>query len=350
MGARRSVGAVAARDYLRLARLQTSGVTACAPVFGYLAASYAAGRPMGEAFADISVMPVLLGVGFAAHVFGFVHNEIADQAVDTKAAYRRAKPLPSGAVSQRGAWALAVAALGAGLALAVWLRGDGSVAVLAGASALLAALYNVRGKEVVGGDAILAASIAVFVLAGAAVVAGLASALAPSALGIAAVAALTVFFNNAFEGGFKDHATDKEGGKRTLVLWFRERGLKYDSPDGLLVFAQVPVHGAMLLAGLYLITGPLATGDFAFDGVRIALALVLVGAMVRFYNRGIAREDRHTMLTFFARHEGAALLLLLLPFLGHLPAAWFLVLFVAPLLVFVAVNRALYGTLAAPDV
>ncbi len=345
-------GGVAARDYLRLARLQTSGVTACAPLYGYLAASQAAGRPLGGAITDLPVVAVLVTIGFAAHVFGFVHNEIADRAVDAKAATRRPKPLPSGAVSLRGAWALAGAALGVGLGLAAWLSLGGNYAVvaLAAAAVLFALLYNVKGKAVVGGDAILAASIAVFVLFGAAAVSGYAGALSTSAIAVAGVCALIVFFNNAFEGGFKDHASDREGGKRTLVLALRARGDKYDSPDGLLVFAQVPVHAAMLLLAVYLIAWPFATGDREFDTVRLAVALLLVVAMVRFYNRGLAMQDRHRMLTFFARHEGGAMLLLLLPFLGHLPIELFAVLFAAPLVVFVAVNWALFRTLAAPDV
>jgi hypothetical protein len=56
------------------------------------------------------------------------------------------------------------------------------------------------------------------------------------------------------------------------------------------------------------------------------------------------------MLSFFARHEGAALLALLLPFLFLVPFALWLALFVGPLVTFVAVNRGVHGTLFAPDV
>ncbi len=351
MGAGRS-GRVAARDYLRLARLQTSGVSAVAPVVGYLAAWHAAGRPLDEAVRDLPAVPLLLAFGFAAHVFGFVHNEIADREADAKAAYRRPKPLPAGKVTLRRAWALAVGSLAVGLVLAAWLtlRSDASAFALALASAGFAALYNTKGKDIVGGDALLSASIALFVLAGGGAATGFQGAASPPAVALAALCALIIFFNNAFEGGFKDHASDLAAGKRTLVLSIRERGSRYDSPDGLLVFAQMPVHAAMLAVALLLILGAMAAPEAMWNPVRALLALSLVVMMVRFYNRGIAVQDRAQSLAFFARHEGAALLLLLLPFLGLVGPGVFAALFFGPMVLFVGINKSLHGTLAAPDV
>jgi 4-hydroxybenzoate polyprenyltransferase len=340
------------KAYLRLARLQTSGVTALAPVFGYLAAVQASGRPLDGALFDVPAVPLLLAMGLCAHIFGFVHNEIADREADARAAYRRPKPLPSGEVTLRGAWALALGALAAGLACAaaLALTAQAPVLALAAASVALAVLYNGKGKSIAGGDAFLAASIAVFVMTGAAASSGVAGALSQPVLGVAAIGALVLFFNNALEGGFKDHESDRAAGKRTLVLALRARGEKLGSPDGLLVFAQLPLHAAMFAAAAWLAVGPMHTADPRVDQAKALLAAALAGAMVRLYNRAIAQEDRRRMLARFSAHEGCALLLLLTPFLVHLPIGGFAALFAAPLLVFVAVNRAVHGTSFAPDV
>lgn len=337
--------------YFRLARIQTAGVTATVPIWGYLAASSSEGVFV-TALGEWPVLLVLAALGIAAHLFGFVHNELADREVDAKAAYRRPKPLPQGEIPLPLAWALALAGLIGGLfgAFLLAMSAGAWVFVFAGAAASFAACYNVWGKSFPGGDLFLAASVAAFVLSGAALPGDLRTALLVRPLLVALLAASIIFFNNAFEGGFKDHESDLAGGKRTLILSLRARSAKYDSPDGLTVFAQLGVHGAFLALLLLALLGPFATGEPATDAVRAALAVAFVLLMARSYVRGMASPDRKTMLALFALHEMLAVLLfplLLAPFFAPLLA---LALFLAPLVWFIAFNRALYGTFAAPDV
>jgi 4-hydroxybenzoate polyprenyltransferase len=348
----RARGRVGARDVLRLARLQTSGVTACAPLYGYLAAAHAGGESMELALQDTARVALMIAMGVGAHIFGFVHNEIADRVVDARGAYRRPKPLASGAVGLGAAATVALLGLGLGMAAAaeLSLRQDFSVLALALISAALAAAYNLKGKAAVGGDAILAASIAFFVMAGGAAATGFEGALATSTLEVALLGGLILFFNNAFEGGFKDHASDRAGGKRTLVLALRARGEKFDSPDGLVYFAHIPFHGLMLLVALALIFGPMAAGEGLWNLGRAVAALALAILMTRAYGRGIAVPERKQMLSYFSAHEGEALLLLLIIFLPEVGWPAFVALLFGPLLVFVGTNRAVHGTFAAPDV
>lgn len=338
--------------YLRLARVQTAGVTATVPLYGYIAAAFAFGPGIEAALGDLRTVALLLAAGFFAHVFGFVQNEIADLEVDTRALYRRPKPLPSGAVSIKGAVLLMLVGAAAylGIALSLSRAPESAVLWFAVLSVLLADLYNDRGKDIVGGDAFLAASIAVLVMVGAGVIAGFESLLSPPVLAVALLAGLQLFFNNAFEGGFKDHASDLEGGKRTLVLALRARGAKYDSPDGLVYFAQIPVHALWLAAALFAILGPFASLDPNVNYVRVLLSLGLVVLMARYYGRGIAVRERKRMLAYFSAHEVFAVLLLLVVLVPHLPLLWAAVLLLAPLIVFVGANASLYGTPTAPDV
>lgn len=338
--------------YLRLARVQTSGVTATVPLYGYIAAAYAFGPGIEAALADLPKVALLVGAGFFAHLFGFVQNEIADLEVDARALYRRPKPLPSGLVSIRGAIALMVGGAVAYLAFALVLSKapDNAALWLAVLSVLLADLYNERGKDIVGGDLFLAASITILVMFGASVIAGFEALLSPPVVMVGLLAGFQLFFNNAFEGGFKDHASDLEGGKRTLVLALRARGWKYDSPDGLVYFAQIPVHGLWLAAALVAILGPLGSLDTNVTLVRVLLAFGLVVLMTRSYGRGIAVPERKRMLAYFSAHEVLAILLLLVALVPHLPLLAATLLLVAPLLVFAGANASLYGTASAPDV
>jgi len=346
-GRRMSAGA-----YLRLARVQTAGVTATVPVYGYIAAASASGPGVEPALGDLYAVLLLVAAGFFAHVFGFVQNEIADLEVDARASYRRPKPLPSGAASIPVAVAVMLAGAVGYLAAAMLLSGAPDHAPLwfALLSILLADLYNERGKDIVGGDLFLAASIALLVLFGASTLSGFEAMVSPPVLAVALLAGLQLFFNNAFEGGFKDHASDLAGGKRTLVLALRARGAKYDSPDGLVYFAQVPVHALWLAVGLVAVLGPFASGDPNVNYLRVLFLFGLVVLMTRYYGRGIAVPERRRMLAYFSLHEVLAILLLLVVLVPPLSLGAAALLFLAPLAVFVGANASLYGTPTAPDV
>lgn len=337
--------------YFRLARIQTAGVTATVPVWGYLAGSHATGVFV-TALGEWPVLLVLAALGISAHFFGFVHNELADREVDAKAAYQRPKPLPQGEIPLSFAWALALAGLVAGLFWAFLLAMSAGpwVFLLSGAAAMFAAGYNVWGKSVVGGDVFLSASIACFVLSGAAVAGDLNVIRGAGPILVAGLIGLIIFFNNALEGGYKDHPSDEVSGKRTLVLALRKRGAKHARPDGPLGLAHISAHGVMFALVAIMLLGPFASVSFPFDLARIAAAAVMTAGMSGLYARGIMAADRKRMLASFAAHEMLAVLLfplILVPFFAPLLA---LALFLAPLAWFLAFNRALYGTFAAPDV
>jgi len=342
---------VGIRGYLDLARLQTAGATATVPVYGYLGANAGRGGPLPDPLADPLVL-TLFATGFFAHIWGFVHNEIADRATDARAGTLRPKPLPSGQASLAGAWALALAGLVVTLGCAVWVswRTDAAFLVLVAAACALAGAYNILGKRFAGGDALLALSIFTFVGAGAAAAESYLALTDPGVLLLAALAGSVLFFNNAFEGGYKDHASDAAGGKRTLVNVLRARGEKYGSPDGLVVLAHWPLHVLMFGLAAWAAAGPLSAGEPAWDLGRVAAAGALVGLMGRSFVRGVAADDRKRMLTFFSLHEFLAVLLLLTTLAPFLAPAHLALLLLAPLAWYVAYNRVAYGTAAAPNV
>jgi 4-hydroxybenzoate polyprenyltransferase len=342
---------VAIRGYLDLARLQTAGVTATVPVYGYLGSHASRGAALPDPLRDPLVV-ALFAMGFFIHIWGFVHNEIADRETDRRAATARPKPLPSGRVTLAGAWALGGGGLAAAVVVAAWvaLQTDMSVVVLVVVGCALAALYNVYGKSFPGGDILLAAAIALFVCAGGATAVSYGALGDPIVLPLAVAGGMVLFFNNAFEGGFKDHASDALGGKRTLVIALRRRGERYGSPDGLVALAHWPVHLLLAAIAVWLALGPLSTGQAAWDGGRVGIAVLLTAAMARFFVRGIAQEDRTKMLTFFSLHEICAVVLLLSTISPFLTPALLGLLFFVPLVWYVGYNRAAYGTAAAPNV
>jgi geranylgeranylglycerol-phosphate geranylgeranyltransferase len=109
------------------------------------------------------VMPVaiLLGfaTGFAVCAFSMVVNDYYDIEVDR--VNQPTRPLPSGAVSKRGAVAIAVITLLAGIGASVFLLNAAAV-VIAGLYAFLAWLYDYRAKKYgLAGNMIVASSLAI---------------------------------------------------------------------------------------------------------------------------------------------------------------------------------------------
>lgn len=334
------------KAYLRLARIHTAGVTATVPVWGYLAGLRAAGMPF-ERWADAPTLFALALVGLLAHLFGLVHNEIADRESDTKVAYRRPKPLAEGEVSLRGANATAAIGLGGGLgvALLISLMSNPWPFVFSALAAVFAAAYNLRGKMFPGGEALLSLSIASFVLAGAAASGGLEAATGPAGLSFAAFGALVILINTGFEGSFKDRETDREAGKRTLIHWLESSR----HPRAALQGAQTAVHFALFLVLALAVTGPFAAGP-PEDLVRLLAVAAAAVAMAWLFFAGTAAASREGVLVRFSAHEILAVgvaPVLLYPFV---PPALAGGLFAAPLLWYLAANFVVSGRLAAPDV
>jgi len=136
------VGAMPAllQPWLRLMRLDRpiGAVLLFLPcVFGLALGAAALGRGFGIWRGDF-VLLALFGAGaIVMRGAGCTYNDIVDRDIDAKVARTRGRPIPSGAVSVRGAWIFLALQLAAGLAillqlnrLSVWL-GAGSLVLVA---------------------------------------------------------------------------------------------------------------------------------------------------------------------------------------------------------------------------
>lgn len=127
------------QPYLRLMRLDRPIGTwllywPC--VFGLILGASADSRPFGN-WHDIFLV-ILLGIGaIVMRGAGCVYNDIVDRDFDAAVARTRGRPIPSGAVSVRGAWAFAIGLSFVGLIVLLCLNrtaislGIGSLALVA---------------------------------------------------------------------------------------------------------------------------------------------------------------------------------------------------------------------------
>lgn len=164
---------------------------------------------------------ILFTINSLIVAFGFIHNDLADEEIDGRGRTPEQRPLLSGMVSRREAWALAAACFAAGCVLHALMIGrlDSFIAMVA--AFVFAALYNALGKKVYGADLFYGASAASVAFCGFLAVREIGvESLWSSPLTLAF--ALSTFSNNVFLnailGGLKDVSLDRKAGVRTFAI------------------------------------------------------------------------------------------------------------------------------------
>lgn len=177
-------------EYAKLSSAHFIFLTSIIPLTGAIA--------MGEK--NLFLLTILFLIGLSAHVVGFAFNHYIDIEVDRLMAATNKRPLPSGSISKRNALLYIVLVFLLGCLLTLYVYGV-LLLLLYLLGILLAILYDVYSKRITGMDFILAASVMVGVLFGAATV----SFHFTSLIGILCVLAFLQTLNlNLIAGGMKD--------------------------------------------------------------------------------------------------------------------------------------------------
>ena len=304
------------------------------------------GAPVIGALAQNAVLPfwqiLVLGViGFCAHVYGFVLNDVADMELDSKNPVHQGKPLLNGFMTRRSALLVACGQVPLSLVLGTALPHSSflSAALLLG-SVGLAGLYNLYGKKfrtwTIAADAALGASVGLMVVWGALVTGGTASSL-PISLGV--YLCLQVALVNMLMS-LKDLQYDLMFGAHTSAIWLRVR---LDAQGRPVMSKAMRCYSLILeIASTLLLGGTFLSRLWGYsDEVISALEFVwlLMGgfallALVRFL--WVASSQRYAQVNF---DLGCAILLVALGArVGAQSMFYLLGLMVVPLLIAYPVN------------
>jgi 4-hydroxybenzoate polyprenyltransferase len=146
-------------EYAKLSSAHFIFLTAIIPLTGAIA--------MGEK--DLFLLTMLFLIGLSAHIVGFAFNHYIDIEVDRLISSTNKRPLPSGTISKRNALVYILLVLLLGCLLTLYFYGF-ILLILYLLGILLAGLYDLYSKRISGMDFVLAASVMVGVLFGAATV------------------------------------------------------------------------------------------------------------------------------------------------------------------------------------
>ncbi len=177
-------------EFAKLSSAHFVFLTAIIPVAGAIA--------MGQK--DLFLLTVVFLVGLAAHIFGFAFNHYMDIDVDRLIDHISRRPLPSGSISKKHALLYILCVFILGFLLTLYFFGV-QLLLLYLLGIAFAALYDIYSKRISGMDFVLAASVVMGVVFGAATV----SFQFPSIILIFCVLAFLQTLNlNLVAGGIKD--------------------------------------------------------------------------------------------------------------------------------------------------
>lgn len=326
------------REYLKLSRSFNAGLTGIAPVMGAVA--------MGEE--RLWPLFLLFLVGFFGHAYGFALNDILDLRIDQGSPDIRDRPLVSGTLSLRSAWAFTLLSLILSLLLAValalhyysWLP----ALPFLGLSALSITLYDLVSKKWPAMDVFVGGGVLLLILYGAASVAWPLTSLAWVVVGLGT---LQVLFMQFIAGGLKDAENDYRSHAKTLAVAL---GVRVENKR-----LTIPLSFQALAYGLQaldvaLLFVPLL---FIFDPGRVVpqivvlvvLSLVMVALSIRLLTMRIFHRPRARRLIGLHYFINFSLVPIMLTALNP----WIALLALVPFGAFLLSNITLHGTVLQPQ-
>lgn len=324
------------REYLKLSRSFNAGLTAIAPVMGAIA--------MKEG--ELLPLVLLFLVGFFGHVYGFVLNDIIDLHIDRNAEEISDRPLVSGTVSMREAWAFALLSMAASFVIAValaWHWYGWFPLLFLGLSALSITVYDLISKRYPGMDVFVGAGVLLLIVYGAVSAGWPLSRLAWVVVGLGT---LQVLFMQFVAGGLKDVENDYRSQANTLAVTMGVRvvGGRMIVPPSFktLAYGLQTVDVALVFTPLLYIFG--WRNSLVQLALLVPLSLAMVAISVKLL--GMERFDRQRARRFIGMHY--FINFSLVPIMLTAINPWAGLLVFVPLGAFVLSNVTLHGTLLRP--
>jgi len=219
------------REYLKIARSFNSFLTGISPVMGAIA--------MGDF--NISHLTILFIIGFFGHTFGFVLNDILDYKIDKNNKELSDRPLISGTITLKKAWAFTILSLAIAFILAIFYAYTTKKyfpLIILFCSAFLITIYNLISKKLPLMDIFDTAAVFLFILYGATTVSGNLIGITQLTWLVCVLGAIQVFFMQLVPGGLKDIENDYKTGAKTVAV---KLGVRVTEEKALVVPASYKV-------------------------------------------------------------------------------------------------------------
>lgn len=326
------------KEYLKLFRIQTGGLTAMAPVIGYLLS------PIHHYIVNPYVhIVILFCIGLLGHIYGNILNEIFDYELDRKAGYLKHKPLVAGTIPISKARGMANAFLASALILgAIFFITTPKSYIFLILSAALVYIYNRFGKKFLGSDFILALGVGMMVIFGYET-SVTTQGFSMIVVAVSALAFLQVAFNNSVEGGIKDLENDLRAGVKTMAIAL---GCHVQNVKKILVPPFI-IYGICLKSVAIIIVLVFLPNNPYIIGIAVFLITIIIVTMVLFFYQ---YQNREYLKRIFSLHEISTYGLTCILLTGYIPIYIVVPIFLVPFALYIFINIVIHGSILSPGV
>jgi len=337
------------REYLKLARSFNAVLTGVSPVMGAIAMQQY----------NILILLLLFLVGFFGHTFGFVFNDIIDYRLDKSSKEISDRPLISGTISMRNAWAFAFVSMFIAFIVAAYLiiEFENMIPILViVASAFFITLYDLISKKLPFMDILVSLGIFFLILYGAFYGYSNGSEVRSfsdiTLIGwiVCVLGAIQVLYMQIVAGGMKDVENDFLKGGKTAAI---KLGVRIS--DGLLIvsnkfkalaFFIQAFDVAMVFLPFFIISGFSSTATLQYIQWAILALVAILMFTLSYKLLSMKKFDRKKARGYIGSHYMINFALVPVMLMSLNPWAGILMFF--PGLGFILSNIILHGTLLQP--
>ena len=330
------------KEYLKLARSFNSFLTGISPVMGAIA--------MGNF--NLFHLIILFIIGFFGHTYGFVLNDLLDYKIDKENKELSDRPLISGTISVKKAWAFTIISLLISFILGFYYAYVTSryfpIIILFG-SAFLITIYDLISKKLPLMDIFDSAAVFMLILYGSATVSGNLTEVTQLAWLVCFLGALQVFFMQLVPGGLKDIENDYKTGAKTVAVKMGVRVtqtglLKIPFGYKILSYLIQIFNIGLVFFPFYIIFTQRESIHYIIWILLSVVSLLMIFVTYRFLNMEYFQRDK--MRKLLGSHFSINFALVPIMLMALNP--WAILIVFLPPIGFISSNLVLHGTFLQP--
>lgn len=331
------------REYLKLARSFNAVLTGVSPVMGAIAM---------EQYNILSLF-ILFLIGFFGHTYGFVLNDIIDYKIDKTSKEISDRPLLSGTITLKKAWAFAFISMIISIILALYLayKLDNyyPIAILV-LSAISITIYNLVSKKFPVMDIFVALGIFTLILYGASINEVSIYNITKLTWIVCVLGSIQVLFMQFIAGGLKDIENDYRRGAKTLAVKMGVRvingKLSISTSFKALAYGLQIVDLAVVFLPFFIIWNINNLTILQYFQWAIITLIGITMIFISYKLLSMKRFERKKARKYIGSHYMINFMIVPIMLMKLNPWAGLLIFF--PLLGFVLNNLILHGTLLQP--
>lgn len=331
------------REYLKLARSFNAVLTGISPLMGAIAMQQY----------NLLTLILLFTIGFFGHTYGFVLNDILDYKIDKSSPEIQDRPLISGTISIKKAWAFAAISMLISFILAFYIAYTNTnyfpIILLMG-SAFFITVYDLISKKFPGMDIFVGIAIFLLILYGASNTVANLHSITKLTWFVCILGPIQVLFMQLIAGGMKDIENDFKIGAKTIAVRLGVRikngNLVVTTGFKLLAYGIQIINIIVVFLPYFVIWGIRNLTIYQYLQWALIGLVGLIMFILSYKLLSMEKFDRRRARVFIGSHYMVNFMIVPIMLMTLNPWAGLLMFF--PLLGFILNNLVLHGTFLQP--